>query len=421
MGKRFWTKNGLGYNDKVILLAMVFMILMDGVVDGESLIKQKLLEVNKRLKLLNRPAVKSIQSEDGEIIDCIDLFKQPAFDHPMLKNHTIQMKPTYDPPTMRTTKQESSTKLVSQVWRRSGSCPQGTIPIRRIRKINILKANSLEDYGRKRSPASSRASSSTRTMRGASQTNHFNQKANQSVAILLTEGYNYIGAKGDINVWNPYVESDDEYTTAQICIKDGPYYDFESIESGWTVNPGVYGDRRTRFFSYWTKTGCFDLLCPGFVQTSNEIALGSAIEPISVTAGPQYHIALTIFKDPYTRNWWLQMGNDIKIGYWPPDIFSGLSHIASSVEWGGQVYSTNVRKIPHTSTAMGSGEFPAFMYGSACYIGHIRILDYSLTWKYPSWVYPLADEYNCYNAFSWIEDTEPTLYFGGPGRSFKCP
>ncbi|KAK3220675.1 hypothetical protein Dsin_014645 [Dipteronia sinensis] len=28
--------------------------------------------------------------EGGEIIDCIDFYKQPGFDHPLLKNHTIQ-------------------------------------------------------------------------------------------------------------------------------------------------------------------------------------------------------------------------------------------------------------------------------------------------------------------------------------------
>ena len=32
-----------------------------------------------------------IQSPDGDIIDCVDIYKQPAFDHPLLKNHTIQV------------------------------------------------------------------------------------------------------------------------------------------------------------------------------------------------------------------------------------------------------------------------------------------------------------------------------------------
>ncbi|KAJ0513884.1 putative neprosin activation peptide [Helianthus annuus] len=29
--------------------------------------------------------------KDGDIVDCVDIYKQPAFDHPLLKNHTIQV------------------------------------------------------------------------------------------------------------------------------------------------------------------------------------------------------------------------------------------------------------------------------------------------------------------------------------------
>ena len=31
------------------------------------------------------------QSEDGDIIDCVPINNQPAFDHPLLRNHTIQV------------------------------------------------------------------------------------------------------------------------------------------------------------------------------------------------------------------------------------------------------------------------------------------------------------------------------------------
>lgn len=55
------------------------------------------------------------------------------------------------------------------------------------------------------------------------------------MAILFTAGYNYNGAKGDIRVWNPYVELDDEWSTSQIALQNGPYDVFESVESGWAV------------------------------------------------------------------------------------------------------------------------------------------------------------------------------------------
>jgi len=107
-------------------------------------------------------------------------------------------------------------------------------------------------------------------------------------AFLLTVGFNYIGAQADINLWTPRVAQTDEFTTAQIWLKNsnGPY--FASVESGWTVssphkllystsllhhnphlvnntntknafsplliqvNPKLYGDGATRFFVYWT-------------------------------------------------------------------------------------------------------------------------------------------------------------------------
>ncbi|KAF7841460.1 uncharacterized protein G2W53_003758 [Senna tora] len=84
-------------------------------------------------------------SEDGDIIDCIDIYKQPAFDHPALKHHKIQMAPTYN--TNKT--KMGSMSVTFQLWQKSGRCPEGTIHVRRIRKRDLLKAHSIEDYGRK--------------------------------------------------------------------------------------------------------------------------------------------------------------------------------------------------------------------------------------------------------------------------------
>ena len=53
--------------------------------------------------------------------------------------------------------------------------------------------------------------------------------------MLVTVGFNYVGAQGDINLWNPYVAPDD-YSTAQIWLKNGPGDAFESVEAGWAVS-----------------------------------------------------------------------------------------------------------------------------------------------------------------------------------------
>ncbi|XP_044462967.1 uncharacterized protein LOC123193951 [Mangifera indica] len=372
-----------------------------------------------------------MQSEDGDIIDCIDIYKQPAFAHPALRDHKIQMAPSYEPTaepmaatrpvrgkTLRNRYDRSSMTLASQIWKKNGTCPEGTVPVRRIQN-GLLEANSPEAYRRYKSIHP--------TKQLQDDENPNTQLPNRSKAMLLTLGNIYSGAKADIKVWDPFVESDDEFSTSRVSLQSGPYYDFESIESGWAVNPRVYGDKKTRLYVYWTvdgskKTGCFDLTCPGFVQTSNEIALGASIYPISVVDGLPYQITIYIFKDPNTSNWWVQYGEKINVGYWPHGLFTLIKSGAESVEWGGEVYSLKLGRSPHTATEMGNGRYADPIFGNSGYIKRMRILDNSHILKFPEWVSTYADEYNCYDVYyisDYVED--PELYFGGPGRSYRCP
>ncbi|KAJ7958326.1 Protein of Unknown Function (DUF239) [Quillaja saponaria] len=433
MGKVFCSQEGF----KVIFILLGLIVAANGVVNGVSFSKQKTLEVEWKLKQVRKHSLKSIKSEDGDIIDCVDIKKQSAFDHPALKGHKIQMTPTYDPTLerraatkarskttsnkMKQMHEESSMIVTSQVWQKSGTCPEGTIPIRRIRKKDLLKAHSVEDYGRKKPSFSRRFDQLNQNP------NLSVQQTNHSKAILFTVGFRYLGAKGDIRVWNPFVESDDEYSTSQVALLNGPYYDFECIESGWAVNPGVYGDRQTRLFVYWTadaskKTGCFDLTCPGFVQTSHEVALGAAIYPISIPGGLPYQITIYIHKDPVTSNWWVQYGEQINIGYWPAELFKAIRYNAESVEWGGEVYSSTVGHTPHTSTGMGNGHFPDYTAGDSGTITRMRIHDNSQNLKFPDYADPFSDEFNCYDidfVSDYVED--PQFLYGGPGKNPMCP
>ncbi|MBA0827458.1 hypothetical protein Goarm_012240 [Gossypium armourianum] len=174
--------------------------------------------------------------------------------------------------------------------------------------------------------------------------------------------------------------------------------------------------------SYKT-TGCFDLQCSGFIQTSSKIALGAAISPISMELGQQYYITIGIYMDENTNNWWLIFGNGITIGYWPASTLNVLKNSATMVEWGGQVYSPNVRKSPHTKTAMGSGKFASSLKGNACYMENIAIVDFSTQLQYPPEVTTLAEENYCYTALNHQDGSEssPTFYFGGPGQNYNCP
>ncbi|XP_041994110.1 uncharacterized protein LOC121744581 [Salvia splendens] len=193
-----------------------------------------------------------LKSEDGDIIDCIDIYKQPAFDHPALKDHKIQMSPSQsheDVALQRETGRGSRATVTPQLWHKNESCPKGTVPIRR------AKDKHLPNYGRKKDGSIG----CTLTMLA-------------QLGILHTEGYAYIGGKADMLVQYPKVELDDEYSTSRVALKTGPYYDFEAMEAGWQVNPSVYGDRKTRLFVYWTVSNLKHKLCYTKNQESYEYA-----------------------------------------------------------------------------------------------------------------------------------------------------
>ncbi|KAI7740066.1 hypothetical protein M8C21_022128, partial [Ambrosia artemisiifolia] len=75
-----------------------------------------------------------------------------------------------------------------------------------------------------------------------------------------------------------------EDTTERVCLSQiwilgGSFgEDLKSIESGWQVSPDLYVDNNTRLFTYWTSdayqaTGCYNLICSGFIQINNPLFL----------------------------------------------------------------------------------------------------------------------------------------------------
>lgn len=42
--------------------------------------------------------------------------------------------------------------MIHQLWRTKGECPENTIPIRRTTRDDLLRSDSIENYGRKSPP-----------------------------------------------------------------------------------------------------------------------------------------------------------------------------------------------------------------------------------------------------------------------------
>ncbi|XP_054811313.1 uncharacterized protein LOC129312663 [Prosopis cineraria] len=410
-----------------LLFSVINMAISEGVITaigtnaggGSSMQK---LGVQRQLNKLNKPAVKSIKSSDGDIIDCVLISNQPAFDHPGLKNHKIQRRPNFHPEGRRIVDENkvgSNSKPMSQLWQNSGNCPKGTIPIRRTKEDDVMRASSIEQFGKKKHQNIPQPSFAQ------SQSELVTQNGHQH-AIVYVQGDKYYGAKATINVWKPDVQQPNEFSLSQIWLLSGTFgKDLNSIEAGWQVSPDLYGDNNTRFFIYWTSdsyqgTGCYNLFCSGFIQTNNEIALGATISPLSGYGGSQYDITILIWKDPKQGNWWMQYGNNQVLGYWPASLFPNLSDSATVIEWGGEVVNSESNG-QHTTTQMGSGHFPEEGFGKASFFKGLQVVSEDNQLVPPSGIATYTDQSNCYNVKSGSSSSWGSyFYYGGPGRNPNC-
>ncbi|GAB4843135.1 hypothetical protein Ancab_013111 [Ancistrocladus abbreviatus] len=80
--------------------------------------------------------VKTIITENGQVVDFVKIEEQPAFDHPLLKDHKIQMKPSSHPIEREPRPNENVVKPTIEF---AEQIPEGTIPIFRSRKGNFRK------------------------------------------------------------------------------------------------------------------------------------------------------------------------------------------------------------------------------------------------------------------------------------------
>ncbi|XP_010467932.1 PREDICTED: uncharacterized protein LOC104747921 [Camelina sativa] len=344
---------------KLIFLASTIALIL--VTESRRTIpsKEQIYELEKLLNHVNKPAVKSFHTKHGYILDCIDIQKQLAFDHPLLKNHSIQLKPTSIPRWTRdnNTSQKSSSLPFRQEDDRR--CPLGTVIIKRTTLEDLREIHLLKPLGFKYPKDKNLLDMTGR---------HF------AIAEYYKENH---GAMGNINIWDPPVKPD-QFSLASISIENGLRDSLQSISAGWMVSPKL-NQNHSGLFAYWTadgdnKTGCYNTVCPGFVQVSSKFALGTLAKPVSTYDGEQYILQVIIFQDHITGNWWfLLKGNPI--GYWPRSLFNGegIANGASRVFWGGEVFSAVRQRI---SPIMGSGHFPQEGYRKAAFVNGLKVIDH---------------------------------------------
>ncbi|RVW12730.1 hypothetical protein CK203_111681 [Vitis vinifera] len=227
----------------VVVLALLFWGFSHEVEGGRatSISKEEDLELERELRRLNKPTIKSfhahnsflefymlyilplISTEYGDIFDCVDINKQPALDHPLLKNHRVQKKPSV---FLKGLGPKTSAKTQSS-------------------KIGFQMEASIHQTESEHILWSSRGLS----LHSEPAANHRSHRA-------------------------------------MITVSGGSPDKLNAIQVGGTVDKDAYGDGATRMFIFWTissefsdadnfvNTGCRDLLCPGFVQVDASMAQG---------------------------------------------------------------------------------------------------------------------------------------------------
>ncbi|XP_026457859.1 uncharacterized protein LOC113358481 [Papaver somniferum] len=374
------------------------------------IINEELVEGRMTLNAINKAIIKTIKVENNEIIDCYDIYGQPSLNHPLLHNHIIQEKPNSYPKEMKSN--NFRTLQLTQTWHKYGSCPEGTIPIRRKGKNYNPIILHKHDHP-KLSPY--------RTL------NASDLLKSHEYAIIEVNG-NFLGAHAKINIWKPVMETSTEISVSQIWVTAGDVEVKNTIEAGWIVNQHIYGDDQPRFFIYWTKdgyetTGCYDLLCDGFVQTSSDFCLGGSFTEVSTFNGIQKDVTFSIHKDQIGGQWWVQVqGNPI--GYYPSSLFTKLSMTSTTIHFGGEI-SNHKSKGRHTSTQMGSGHFPSEgRLKTSSYFNWVQVVDENNVTKDPENVKTMVTNQDCYGLEidNNHHDTNGYgFYYGGPGYNDKCP
>ncbi|XP_068655235.1 protein neprosin-like [Aristolochia californica] len=378
-----------------LLKAILILWLQTSLVFTEaanSLSKDEYFALRRHLKSLNKPAIKSIETGYGNIFDCVDINKQPAFDHPLLKNHTIQMKPSSLPD--RNDDQIFSSSVLD-IGVHGEGCPDGTVPIRRVTMEDLMRAPSVSEFGKKYVLNDSQVIF-------AGNTNGHHHWANDQ-----TYPGEFYGTQVTMNVWQPNVAYSNKFSLGQFWVSNGPYDQLNTIEAGWVADG-------------YHNTGCYNLICPGFIQVSNKVPLGAYFTQVSTYGGEQHEITLLSFLDHENKVWWLSFGNEL-VGYWPQEIFNTLSTKAQWVHWGGEVYNPDekINQLKSDMPPMGSGHFAQEEYGKSSFMRALQVVTVdNVLVEAPAVTFAYADAPKCYNITDkgrLGEGWRRTFYFGGPG------
>ncbi|XP_010441612.1 PREDICTED: uncharacterized protein LOC104724767 [Camelina sativa] len=386
---------------------------------------------------------KSTLHQETEI-ECVSINKQSALQHPLMKNHRIQTRPSRELLSMLST---SNGNILREIGLKgSEECPKGQVPIHKPKTNltdNLIHPQQLPKEGRllkqtrrdKQQKRKNKLRTKTKSKPISSAMLSQKNKRQHRRPTLFTETHlhyaivktflntttKWRGAQALFNINKPLV-AQNQFSKAWIWLNYIQGSVTSSIQFGWAVHRKLYPDDRPRLTTFWTsdrnQKGCYNAICPGgYVQIHKSIYPGLVYDHINVPGGKQNTVHLSVAEDPVTKNWVLTIGSTM-IGYWPRQ--GHMAEGASEVYFGGFAGHSDLSQPTTTGPPMGTGAFPTRDLSRSCFMKQLKYVlsDYSVVDINSNEVEVYVDSRKCYGVMflKYVDfDSRETLTFGGPG------
>ncbi|XP_042387901.1 uncharacterized protein LOC121979997 [Zingiber officinale] len=167
----------------------------------------------------------------GDLFDCVDMYKQPAFDHPLLKNHTLQLKPSSLPKGMKLAKSKPAS-----FYGFNDTCPSGTVLIHRTQKQHLIESKLLRTQFREHVVDDDQIV----------ERSHF--------AIIETPPAQFYGVYAKIATYKLPDLQASQTSSSSIFLYDDAKSPTNMIIAGWQASPVIYETSYPRFYIYWTDS-----------------------------------------------------------------------------------------------------------------------------------------------------------------------
>lgn len=363
----------------------------------------------------------SFELEDGRVCDCIPVEGQPSLTKAEGGSRYLDTPPPFTPETeairgalTETTKEKIKKEQIpvekdTDRFGNSRKCTEGYIPMIRITLKEMTRFKTLDNFFHK-------------CDKGDCFQGKKGQRADHRYAYMGDSSQDNNGGNSWLNLWRPSPSTNNFSLSQQWYSADGPS-GIQTVEGGWQVYPNLYGNTRPNLFIYYTTagyssgSGCYNLTCAGFVQTSNDWVIGSSFNTTSQTNGSQYSFRMHWYK--YAGNWWLWLEGYGRpsgwIGYYPGSLYGSgqMADHATSVLYGGEVTATNSGSL---SGAMGSGAHANQAWGRAAYQRQVyrNNVGGGTSWMGSAEFQPDLPCYTIDTRYSTGSTYGRYFYFGGP-------